>query len=133
MNTGKEPFKCGMASAECGERPNLISVIAKHRASGVAAFGRPVEKDKWNEALLGSDIIGVTLIEMPLNVSEGDALLIGGVLNRNQILHGANTDYATPLNSCRAISWLDYVSYLHKLRSKCRNELLQNCEDGCGQ
>jgi len=33
LKTGKEPFKCGM-------RPNLISVIAKHRAPGVAAFGR---------------------------------------------------------------------------------------------
>jgi hypothetical protein len=32
MNTGKEAFKCGMESAECGVRPNLISVIAKHRA-----------------------------------------------------------------------------------------------------
>jgi hypothetical protein len=32
MNTGKEPFKCGMGSAECGVRPNLISVIARHRA-----------------------------------------------------------------------------------------------------
>jgi hypothetical protein len=32
MKSGKEPFKCGMESAECGMRPNLISVIAKHRA-----------------------------------------------------------------------------------------------------
>jgi hypothetical protein len=32
MNAGKEPFKCGMGSAECGVRPNLISVIAKLRA-----------------------------------------------------------------------------------------------------
>ena len=52
MNSGKEPFKCGMESApvfapvftalrrgellrrgkECGVRPNLISVITKHRA-----------------------------------------------------------------------------------------------------
>jgi len=32
MNTGKEPFKCGMESAECGVRPNLISVIAQPRA-----------------------------------------------------------------------------------------------------
>ena len=32
MNSGKEPFKCGMESAECGVRPNLISVIAQHRA-----------------------------------------------------------------------------------------------------
>jgi predicted small lipoprotein YifL len=33
MNSGKEPFKCGMESAECGVRPNLISVIAKLRAT----------------------------------------------------------------------------------------------------
>jgi hypothetical protein len=32
MKTGKEPFKCGMGSAECGMRPNLISVFAKLRA-----------------------------------------------------------------------------------------------------
>jgi hypothetical protein len=32
MNTGKEPFKCGMESAECGVRRNLISIIAQHRA-----------------------------------------------------------------------------------------------------
>jgi len=32
MKTGKEPFKCGMEIAECGVRPHLISVIAKHRA-----------------------------------------------------------------------------------------------------
>ena len=32
LNTGKEPFKCGMENAECGVRHNLISVIAKHRA-----------------------------------------------------------------------------------------------------
>ena len=32
MNTGKEPFKCGMESADCGVRPNLISVIAQLRS-----------------------------------------------------------------------------------------------------
>ena len=34
MNSGKEPFKCGMESAECGVRPNLISIFAKLRAPG---------------------------------------------------------------------------------------------------
>ena len=34
MNTGKEPFKCGIGSAEYGARLNLISVIAKLRAPG---------------------------------------------------------------------------------------------------
>jgi len=39
LNTGKEPFKCGMENAECGVRHNLISVIAKHRAPR-QRFGR---------------------------------------------------------------------------------------------
>jgi len=90
--------------------------------------------DKFaGEALLGSDIIDVLLIKMPLNASEGDAELIKGVLSRNQILHGADTDYATLTNSCRAISWLDYVSYFHKLSSKRRNKLNQSGSGGCGQ
>ncbi|HEV2437396.1 MAG TPA: hypothetical protein VG077_15500, partial [Verrucomicrobiae bacterium] len=33
LDSGKEPFQCGMASAGCGVRPNLISVFAKLRAT----------------------------------------------------------------------------------------------------
>jgi hypothetical protein len=43
MNVGKEPFKCGMESAECGVRPNLISVISKLRAPRHAT--RPLSFD----------------------------------------------------------------------------------------
>ncbi len=85
------------------------------------------------EALLGSAIVDVLLIKMPLNASESDAELIKGVLNRNQILHGVDTDYATLTDSCRAISWLDYVSYIHRLSSKRRNKLSQSGSGGCGQ
>ena len=85
------------------------------------------------EALLGSEILDVLLIKMPLNASEGDVELIKGVLNRNQILHGVDTDYATLTNSCRAISWLDYVSYFHKLSSKRKNKLNQRGSGGRGQ
>jgi hypothetical protein len=85
------------------------------------------------EELFAGEILGVVLLQLPLNVSEDNAMLSGEVLNRHQILHGANTAYATPLNSCRAISWLDYVSYFHTIGSECRTELLQKCEGECDQ
>jgi len=120
----------GIARDTIGKSIPKFSIYSEHKSKpAIEAF-----IDEFaNVALLGSDILEVASIKMPLNVSEGDAMLIGEVLNRHQILHGANTDYATLTNSCRAISWLDYVSYFHKLRSKRRNELLQNCEGGCGQ
>jgi hypothetical protein len=62
------------------------------------------------------DILKVAMLNMPLNVSEGDPMLAGDVLNRNEILHGTNTSYASLLNSCRAISWLEYISYFGSLR-----------------
>jgi hypothetical protein len=72
-----------------------------------------------SEAVLGSEFLDMLLIKMPLNASENDTALLGrGVINRNEILHGTNTDYASFLNSCRAISWLDYVAYFHKLSSR---------------
>jgi hypothetical protein len=85
------------------------------------------------EALLGSAIIKVVLLPLPLNASENNPMRSEKVLNRHAILHGTNTTYATPLNSCRAISWLDYVSYFHKVSSKRRNKLNQGGSGGRGQ
>ena len=68
------------------------------------------------EELVTRDILQVALIEMPLNVSEGSSMLKGEVLNRNAILHGMNTTYATSLNSYRAISWLQFVSYFQTMK-----------------
>jgi len=62
------------------------------------------------------DILKVAMLNMPLNVSEGNPMLTGDVLNRNEVLHGTNTSYASSLNSCRAISWLEYISYFWLLR-----------------
>jgi len=62
-------------------------------------------------ALYTSDIFELILADIPLNVSEGNAMLKPGVLNRNAILHGADTGYASELNALRAVSWIDYVSY----------------------
>lgn len=62
-------------------------------------------------SLYTSDIFELILEDIPLNMSEGNAMLRPSVLNRNAILHGADTGYATELNALRAVSWIDYVSY----------------------
>lgn len=62
-------------------------------------------------SLYTADILELILAEIPLTVSEGHQLLKPGVLNRNAILHGADTVYATELNALRTVSWIDYVSY----------------------
>jgi len=33
-----------------------------------------------------------------------------GNINRHEILHGISVDYGTRINSCKAISWLVYIS-----------------------
>jgi hypothetical protein len=71
--------------------------------------------------LLISELLKVAVIDMPLNVSEGDPMLTAEMLNRNEILHGTNTSYATPLNSYRAISWLEYVSHFRWIREMSAN------------
>ncbi|MGO8932046.1 MAG: hypothetical protein ACLQU3_34790 [Limisphaerales bacterium] len=61
-------------------------------------------------SFISHDILQVILEQLPLNASEGDQKLKPGVLNRNAILHGTDTAYATELNSCRAISWIEFAS-----------------------
>jgi hypothetical protein len=65
-----------------------------------------------NAVQLQSELLKLLLLAIPLNVSTGDSLLVKGVLNRHEILHGVNTNYASATNSCRSISWLEYVAHL---------------------
>jgi hypothetical protein len=60
---------------------------------------------------LQREVLELALIAMPLNVSTGDSTLIRGALSRHEILHGIDTDYASATNSCRSISWLQYMAH----------------------
>lgn len=112
----------GIAREAFGKNVGRFSVYTKGKVEDAQKDSNFVV-ELAKDTLLGSAIVEVVLNSMPLNVSEGDPMLTEEALNRHQILHGANTDYATPLNSCRAISWLDYVSYLSKISVKRRNKL----------
>jgi len=56
-------------------------------------------------------VLKVVLMETPLNVSTGNPILLKRLLNRHEVLHGVETGYASATNSCRAISWMQYVDY----------------------
>jgi len=60
---------------------------------------------------LQRDVLELVLMAMPLNVSTGDPILVKRVLNRHEVLHGIETNYASATNSCRSISWLQYVAH----------------------
>jgi len=50
MNSGKEPFKCGMGSAECGVRPNFDFRL---RQASCAEPARPVAPAEFGMRLVG--------------------------------------------------------------------------------
>jgi hypothetical protein len=56
-------------------------------------------------------VLELVLMAMPLNVSTGNPILLKRLLNRHEVLHGVETDYGSATNSCRAISWLQYIGH----------------------
>ncbi len=69
-----------------------------------------------NENKMEKDLLQIALRDMPINFSKKDADAAGKILNRHEILHGINSNYASPLNSCRAISWLQYVAHFNDFK-----------------
>jgi hypothetical protein len=75
------------------------------------------------------EMIELILLPIPLNASTGDKTLIRGTLTRHEILHGVRCNYASATNSCRAISWLQYVAafeeqkdFARRHRQRAKNE-----------
>lgn len=92
--------------------------IAKETPKFSIFSKRPVAKHAVLDfiATMGAEEITRHIMEivtkpMPFTESEGSKLLTCDSLNRNAVLHGTDTGYATPLNSYRAISFLEYVSH----------------------
>lgn len=75
---------------------------------------------------LQREVLELVLIEMPLNVSTGHSTLVRGALNRHEILHGIETKYASATNSCRSISWLQYVAHFEEAKDFARRKAQQS-------
>jgi hypothetical protein len=54
---------------------------------------------------------------LPISASAKDRDSIRPMLNRHQVLHGESTDYGTRTNGLRAISFINYVSYVLEPRT----------------
>jgi len=53
---------------------------------------------------------------MPISASADERAGLADTLNRHAVLHGESVDYASRLNSCRAISLLVYVSWVLRVQ-----------------
>ncbi len=71
---------------------------------------------------LQREVLELVLIAMPLNVSTGNPILVKSALNRHEILHGIETNYASATNSCRSISWLQYVAHFREAKDFARRK-----------
>jgi hypothetical protein len=73
---------------------------------------------------LEDSLLRVVLKALPLTASTGSGAQGAGELNRHEVLHGIDTQYATELNSYRAISWLQCAAHFDEAK-KCSNRRSQ--------
>jgi hypothetical protein len=85
--------------------------------------------DKITFSDIQREMIELILLPMPLNASTGDKGLAKGVLTRHEILHGVRCNYASATNSCRAISWLQYVAAFEEQKDFARRHHEQKKRD----
>jgi hypothetical protein len=82
-------------------------------SSGIAKF-RDFIQNKLFPAFAGEYSYHYLITaRMPINASRGKRKHYPGMLNRHSVLHGESTDYPTRINSCKAISWLQYILSFH--------------------
>jgi hypothetical protein len=100
------PVLLAQADGICQE---AISVSLYERASGeprLAAYVRALPDDSFQGAALHP-----LTRPLPLTASRSERSPTFDALNRHQVLHGESVTYGTEINSLKAISFINYVSY----------------------
>ena len=97
------PVFLAQADGICSE---LLGVGVYSRAKGIPKTASAVErfKDKFTSAFLEP-----LRVSGALNANEKEKHQYPDILNRHEVLHGKSLDYATSINSFRAISLLCYL------------------------
>ncbi|MFO1487200.1 MAG: hypothetical protein U1F65_01865 [Verrucomicrobiota bacterium] len=98
------PVFLAQADGICSE---LLGVSLYARSKGVPHTASTVERFKNDELL--SSLLEPLRIAGALNAYPNEKHEYRDILNRHEILHGKSLDYATELNSFRAISLLSYL------------------------
>ena len=98
------PAFLAQADGVCSE---LLGVGVYSRSKRVPKTASAVEQFKHDELL--SSLLEPLRVAGALNAYEDERHQYPDVLNRHEVLHGKSLDYATELNSFRAISLLSYL------------------------
>jgi hypothetical protein len=98
----------GIARSIVNPKNRRFSVYSSHPPRFEKPMNKFIKRCVNDELIRAS--LQVALLRIPFKGSKAGRMLTEEVLKRHSILHGTNTSYATPLNSYRALSWLEYVS-----------------------
>jgi hypothetical protein len=77
--------------------------------------GKPVisnEIQKLDQESFQAILMQPLLEQRLITASEKRMNEFRGNLNRHEVLHGVSLDYPSRINSCKAISWIVYISEL---------------------
>jgi hypothetical protein len=85
---------------------------------GKGGDGNPKPAEFVNQLSLCAveqSVFHAAITPMPISATAKERANMPGVFNRHAILHGEASDYATKINSCKAISLLCYLSWLTEI------------------
>lgn len=88
---------------------NIDSIYSRSK-EGIAKLKKAIHAKTSNDA--GSDYFYLVASLMPINASFKRRLFYQNGLNRNSVLHGESTNYPSYINSCKALSWLQYMIWI---------------------
>jgi len=91
----------------CWDKTKLSPFTTRDKIPKIASFLKTYAADAYRQALLSP------LMEVhPIGQSQDDRPAGFDGLNRHQVLHGESSSYASEVNSLKAISLLNYISWV---------------------
>lgn len=91
---------------------DLVGVQLYARANGMAALAACLHVEKLSP--LKASFFYPLVDPNPISAGPADRAGSGDLLNRHAVIHGESVDYDSRLNSCRSVSLLVYVAWIHK-------------------
>lgn len=107
------PVLLAQVDGICKEIVDQYLFIKKDRKPQTAVYVSQIATDTYKAALLSP-----LATALPIGKTESERSDSFNALNRHTVLHGESLDYGTKANSLKAISLLNYVSYVLHTVSK---------------
>lgn len=101
------PVFLAQADGICQEAVSLSPYSLRNHRPQLASYAQSLAADSIRAAAL-HPLTG----PLPLTVSASDRGSVFDALNRHQVLHGESVSYGSEINSLKAISFINYISYM---------------------